>query len=190
VEAITGMIGVALTTGITYAKFSRPTARVLFSRAAGISTRDGVPHLMFRLANWRRNQIYHATLRAYLLISDVTLEGERMRRVHDLSLVRDNNPTFILTWTAMHRIDETSPFFGDHAFERLRKGDTQLIVMVTGTDETLSQQVYARHAYNLDDILPNARFVDMVALLPDGTRVIDYSKIHDMFEAGPGAEGG
>src|SRR5215470_3710182 len=57
VEAITGTISVALIAGITFAKFARPTARFLFADKIVVGPRDGVPHLMFRMANWRHNQV-------------------------------------------------------------------------------------------------------------------------------------
>ena len=85
-----------------------------------ISPRDGVPHLMFRMANWRRNRIVEAQLRVILLVTERTREGEMLRRQIDLPLVRDQDGVFFLTWTAMHLIDETSPFYGPDALARLR----------------------------------------------------------------------
>src|SRR6185369_389022 len=109
-----------LITGLTFSRFARPTARVLFSNKAVIMSRNGVPHLMVRMANWRHNQVVEAQLRAVLLVAEKTAEGESMLRTVDLPLVRDRTPLFILSWTAMHRIDEQSPFFGTDAIERLR----------------------------------------------------------------------
>lgn len=187
IEALAGMLGVALTTGITYAKFSKPTARILFSESMVIGPRNGVPHLMFRMANWRRNNIFHASVRAYILVNERTTEGDVMRRVFDLPLVRDSNPSFVLTWSAMHEIKEGSPFFGPDALGRLRAEGAQMIVMLTGTDDTLSQQVHARHVYTMDDVIANARLSDMITLLPDGTREIDYVKMHDVEHLGDAA---
>src|SRR5437868_13358198 len=101
-EALAGIITSALITGLTFARFARPTARILFSDKAVIAPRDGIPHLMFRMANWRRNQIVEAQLDVMLLLTETTKEGETMRRPTALRLVRNMNPMFALTWTAMH----------------------------------------------------------------------------------------
>lgn len=179
-EAFAGVLAVALITGITFTRFARPSVRVLFSNKAVIATRDGVPHLMVRMANWRRNRIVEARLAVMLLLTERTREGEIMRRQVDLPLVRDRTSVFFLTWTAMHRIDENSPFFGPQALERLRAQQAELFLALTGLDETIGQTIHARTRYGLDDIVPNARFADVLSDAPDGTRVIDYRKFHDV----------
>jgi inward rectifier potassium channel len=189
-EAMTGILATALITGITFTRFARPTARVLFADKIVLSARDGVPHLMFRMANWRRNQIVEAQLRVVMLLTEKTREGDVMRRFLDLPLVRDRTAMFSLTWTAMHHVDERSPFFGaggdwQGALERLREKKTELYLTLTGWDETIGQTIHARHAYTLDDIVMNARFADVLSFLPDGTRVIDYRKFHDVVEVDP-----
>src|SRR4028119_1320700 len=87
-EALVGLIGVAMSTGLMFARFSRPTARVLFSRVAVIAPHNGVPTLMLRVANERRNQVLAAQMGGALLRNEVTAEGEYMRRFYDLKLVR------------------------------------------------------------------------------------------------------
>jgi inward rectifier potassium channel len=180
IEALVGLLTSALITGLTFARFAKPTARILFSDKAVIGPRDGVPHLMFRLANWRRNQVVEAQLHVMVLLTETTREGETMRRPTALPLVRDKNPMFALTWTAMHRIDETSPFYGEDAFDRLRAQRAELFLSVSGLDETIMQQISARYRYQLDDIVRDARFADVLVTLDDGTRVIDYDKFHDI----------
>jgi inward rectifier potassium channel len=180
IEALVGMLMTAIVTGMTFVRFARPTARILFSDKAVITTRDGVPHLMFRLANWRRNQIVEAHLSASILVTERTQEGETLRRPMSLELVRRVNPMFALTWTAMHKIDESSPFHGDGALARLREQGAELFVSVSGLDETIAQVIHARYRYGVGDIVPNARFVDVLVLRDDGTRVIDFDKFHDI----------
>jgi inward rectifier potassium channel len=180
IEALTGMIGVALTTGLTFAKFARPTARVLFSKNIVLCPRDGVPHLMFRLANFRHNQIVEAQLRVMVVVMERTREGDTMRRQMELPLVRSNSPLFMLTWIAMHRIDEASPFHGEGALERLRAREAEIYLSVTGLDETIAQTIHARSRYALDDIVPNARFADVLTTLEDGTRLIDYRRFDEV----------
>jgi inward rectifier potassium channel len=180
VEALTGILSVAVVTGATFAKFARPTARVLFAKAAVVYPRDGVPHLMFRMANWRQNSVVEAQLRAIVLISETTAEGERLRRPLELQLVRDRTAVFQLSWTAMHRIDDKSPFFGDGAIERLRGQEAEMFLSLSGLDETVGQTIHARYRYAIEDIVWNARFADVFSVLPDGKRVIDYTHFHEI----------
>jgi inward rectifier potassium channel len=180
VEALVGMVSVALMTGMTFAKFARPTAKVLFSSKMVIQPRDGVPHLVFRMANWRHNQVVEAQIRMIILLTHVTAEGDSLRQPTEIKLVRDRNAMFGLTWLALHRIDEESPFFGDGAMDRLRKLNGEMFLSLTGFDETIMQSIHARYAYSLDDIVPNARFADILTVRPDGTRVLDYTRFHEV----------
>lgn len=174
-ESFVGILAVALLTGLMFAKFSKANARVLFSSVAVVSVRDGVPCLMFRKANERGNRIVDAQIRAFLIRTEHTREGERMRRFIDLPLVRSSTPFFQLTRTSLHVIDESSPLYG-YTATSLEDADIE----VTGLDETVSQTVHARHSYVSDEIIWNARFVDIMSLGPDGVRHIDYTKFHDV----------
>lgn len=181
VEALAGILATASITGVTFARLARPTAKVLFSEKMVIAMRDGVPHLQFRLANWRRNQIVEAQLRVMVLLTETTAEGETLRRPTPVKLVRDNNPMFILTWTAMHPIDADSPFYGGPAvMEKLRATNAEVFVSLTGLDETLAQTIHTRFRYQLDDIVHNARFADILSVSDDGTRIIDFDRFHDI----------
>jgi inward rectifier potassium channel len=181
VEALVGTLGVALVTGVTFAKFARPTARVLFGAKAVINLRDGVPHLVFRLANWRGNMVVEGQLRAVLLLLRETREGEVLRVPTELPLVRDRTALFALTWIPMHRIDPSSPFWGGAAaMEKLRAQRAEIFLSFSGLDETSGQQIHARHNYKLDDIVHNARYIDVLTISPDGLRTIDYASFHDI----------
>ena len=177
-EAFVGTLFVAMVTGLVFAKFSRPTARVLFSRNVVVGTRDGKPTLMLRLANERGNQIVEATIHVTIMKTQRTKEGERVRRLFDLELVRDRNAVFALSWSVMHVIDERSPLFGETAAS-LEACSAQLIASIVGLDETFAQTVSARHIYIASEIVFGARFVDVMQPQPDGTAVIDYRVFHD-----------
>lgn len=184
VEAFVGIVFSAVLTGLTFARFARPQARILFSDKLVVAPRNGVPHLMLRMANWRRNQIVEATLTVLVLVSETTKEGDTMRRPVPLKLVREKNPMFALSWTAMHPIDEDSPFHGADAMEKLRAMRADIFVTLYGLDETLMQTIVARFRYTLDDIVFDAKFADLLAVRDDGTRVIDYDKFHDIEHLG------
>ena len=187
VEAMTGILGIAVITGLTFTRFARPSARVLFANKITITPRDGVPHLMFRLANWRRNRIVEAQLRVVMLVTERTREGETLRRQVDLPLVRDRTALFFLTWTAMHKIDADSPFHGPGAMDRLAEQRAQLFLSLMGTDETIGQTIHALHDYALSDIVPGARFADVLGADERGRFQIDYSKFHDVVAIAPPA---
>jgi inward rectifier potassium channel len=179
VESIAGTLVTAIITGLTFAKFARPTARVLFARRLVVSTRDGTPHLMIRMANWRRNQVVEARAKVMLLRRSVTKEGEVMRIPVELPLVRESTQLFWLTWTAMHKIDEKSPFYGPDAMQILREEGAQIFLSFQGLDATMGQTIHASTRYELDDIVWNARFKDV--LTTDGERrEIDYRHFHDI----------
>jgi inward rectifier potassium channel len=179
IEAMIGLVGIAVMTGLAFARFSRPSARVIFSRVAVITPYNGVPTLMFRTANQRRNLILEAQMRVYLMRDEITTEGEFIRRFHDLKLLRNQTPSFTLSWLALHPIDETSPLYGMSA-ESLIQTNTNIVISVSGIDEAVAQVVQARHQYTAHDILWNNRFVDIFHHTSDGHRYIDYKYFHDV----------
>lgn len=184
IEALFGLLGFAIATGLMFARFSKPTARVLFSRVAVICPYNGVPTLMFRVANQRNNWIVEAQLRVTIVLpSEVTSEGHSLRRLYDLKLVRSQTPILTISWMAMHEIDETSPLSGVTE-DKLAEWNPEIIVILTGLDETVSQTIHARHLYGASDILWNVRFVDVLSRGKDGDRHIDYTHFHDVTALG------
>jgi len=179
IEAFIGLLGVAMATGLMFARFSRPTAKVLFSRVAVITPNNGVPTLMLRVANERRNQILEAQIGLSLIRDEVTTEGHYFRRLYDLKLVRNQTRVFALSWMVMHVIDEDSPLYGQTA-EVMEEAETDIVVTLTGIDETVWQTVHARHYYLTDEILWNMRFVDIFSRKPDGRRLLDFTKFHEV----------
>ena len=179
IEALTGLLALALMTGLVFAKFSRPTARVRFSRYLVVGPRDGTTSLMIRMANMRANRIVEANIHVVLARSETTVEGESIRRFYDLTMTRNRSAMFALSWTAVHRIVEGSPLFGQ-THDSLANGQPEIVVSITGLDETFSQTIHARHTYELGEIMWGARFADVLILDPDGTRRIDYSHFDDV----------
>lgn len=178
IESLAGLLGLAVVTGVTFARFSRPTARVLFSRIAVIAPRDGVPSLMFRVANERANQIVEAQVHVVLARDESTQEEPFVRRFYDLRLARDRNAIFTYTWTIVHPIDETSPLFNVSAAE-LSNAHAEITVSLMGMDETFAQNVHARHTYSAAEILRGVRLANIIRTNPDGSRTIDYRYFHD-----------
>ena len=173
-ETLIGLFGLALATGLAFARFSRPRARIVFSRFAVITRYHGVPTLMFRAANKRGNQILEARVEATLVHNEISPEGHAMRRFYDLRLLRRRNPTFSYSWMVMHPINEQSPLY-PYDPERLRSDDSQIVIILTGLDETLAQTIHARYTYRPDALLAGHRLEDVLSKKGD-TYVIDYTR--------------
>ncbi len=183
VETFVGLVTVAITTGMVFARISRPTARVKFAKVAVIARHDGVPTLMVRMSNERLSQIVEARVSMAVLRSQYTAEGRFMRRFEDLRLVRANTPIFAISFTAMHVITDTSPLFGMTS-EMMQNEEIELLVTVTGLEESLGQTVHARASYIADEILLAQRYVDIFGETEDGRRGIDYTRF-DLAEPDP-----
>jgi inward rectifier potassium channel len=177
VEAFYGMLSFAVAAGLIFAKFSRPTAKIVFSEAALISIRGGQRCLIFRMVNERHNQILEASLSVNLLRTETTLEGDVIRTFLNMDLIRGRTPVFALTWTAIHIIDERSPLYGE-TIESLDEKEIEIIISFTGLDESYGQNIHARHSYILDELRWDHRFMDILSVGQNGQRIIDYSKFH------------
>jgi inward rectifier potassium channel len=173
-EAFFGIVYSALTTGLAFARFTRPTAGVHFSKVAVVGNHNGMKTFKFRVANRRSSHIVEAQLRLWMIAESITSEGERYRRSVELPLHRSESPVFSLTWTAMHTLDESS-LLTECLSEGAKNPHWHLLVTFTGYHESLANQVYARHVYLPKDIEQNATFVDIVTVSPDGGRVIDLA---------------
>jgi inward rectifier potassium channel len=177
VEIFVGMMSIALMTGAMFARFSRPQARFLFARHAVVRPIDGRTTLMLRAANARQNIIMEASAQLRMLRDEVTPEGFRIRRVHDLVLVRSQHPIFLLGWNLMHVIDESSPLYGQDRASLAKDGAIFLLTL-SGTDETTGQVLMARHEYGTDDLRWNHRFRDLLEPSDDGILHFDYADFH------------
>ena len=94
-DTLSGLIFVAITTGLAFAKFSKPTAMVLFTENAVIHQYEGSQTLFFRVANARDSHIADASIEASVVKEEVSREGVVMQRIRDLKLVRHKSP---LNW--------------------------------------------------------------------------------------------
>jgi inward rectifier potassium channel len=182
IEAMSGLTALAVVTGLVFARFSRPTARVRFSRVAVISPRDGVPSLMFRAVNQRSNRIVEAQIHVVLSRWETTKEGESMRRFYDLTLSRARNALFSLSWTVIHPIVEGSPLFRETAAS-FKASRSVIVASLVGMDESFLQNVHDRHVWTADEIIWGMRFVHVLEELPDGSFTIDYSRFDDVVPA-------
>jgi inward rectifier potassium channel len=185
-EAVYGLLITAVSTGLVFAKFSRPTSRLVFSTDATISPMNGVPTLAFRVGNERGNTILEAVIRVAALRTERTEEGILFYRMYDLTLVRDRSPALSRSWNVLHTIDEKSPLYGVTP-ESAARDELEVIATVVGTDDTSLQPVHGRHRYVTEDIVWGARLSDALTELKDGRIQLDVTKFHEIEPTAPSA---
>jgi inward rectifier potassium channel len=164
-EIILGMGNIAVVTGLIFARFSRPRAKILFGKH---------PVVRMRAANMRLNLIAQASADLHLVRQYASPEGFRLRRIEDMKLVRNQHPIFMLSWNVMHVIDEDSPLYGISR-EELEKSEAALLLTIEGIDETTSQSMLARHQWDIKEVRWNHRYIDLVRRDENGVNVIDYT---------------
>ena len=179
IEIWLGMVEVAVVTGLLFARFSRPTSRILFSNLAVVTNFNGRPTLMLRTGNERNNLIIEASVRAALVRREMTLEGQLFTRFYDLKLEREQTSVFALSWTIMHLIDASSPLFGKTQKDLHDEGTT-LTVSISGMDDTLNDFVHARQSYSAEHIHFGHHFVDVLSDKVGDVRFLDFGKFHDI----------
>jgi len=174
-ESMMGLLAFALATGLLYGRFSRPTAKILFSKNMLIAPyRDG-KGLMFRLANYRSNQLIE--IEVQVLLSMNTQEGgNNIRKFVALELERNKINLLTLSWTIVHEIDENSPLYGLNASD-LDKCDAEFLIMLKAFDDTFSQTVHSRTSYQNEEMVWDAKFKPVYK--PDGNGIftVDLSLI-------------
>lgn len=178
-EVFIGMMLTALATGVVFARFSRPTARILFSDKAVIDTSGGVPVLSIRMANQRISDILLVEIELSLSRLIITETGHPIRCFDRLNLIQDEIPTLRFSFTTAHIIDEKSPLH-HKTIDELSAEEAEIMITVTGTDEALGQTVSARMVYSFDRIHHHHRFVDILMERPDGLIAVDYTRLNDV----------
>jgi inward rectifier potassium channel len=180
VEVFGGWIALALAAGLLFARFSRPTAKIVFSQRAVIAPYQGIGAFEFRIANERRNQL--SNVEATVVLSRLENDGGRVRRkFHPLRLEREKVMFFPLHWVIVHPIEESSPLYG-LTEQHLRASDAEFLVLLTALDETFSQTVHTRSSYKHDEVVWGAQFSDIFReeASPSGMLSIDLRALHDV----------
>lgn len=178
-EILTGMMFTALATGLTFVRFSRPRAKILYAPSAVVARHNGQRTLMVRIANGRTSLLVDGAARFYALIAERTVEGAYFRRIHELPLVRAHIPVFGLTWTLMHVLDAASPLAG-FDLAMLRAREVRLFLAVTARDPTLAAEVHDIHDYGPDEIAFGMRYAEAVTVDDAGRSVADLRRVGDL----------
>jgi inward rectifier potassium channel len=176
-EALVGLLGFAIITGLLVARVSRPSARIHFSRNALIAPYQTGTALMFRLANERSNNLME--LEAQILLMQVVgTDGSLERKFDKLTLERPSILLFPLTWTVVHPIDEASPLYGK-TDDDLKALQAEILILLKGFDETFSQVVHTRFSYRADEIVWGAKFLSAFRVEPTGDILLEIDKVSD-----------
>jgi inward rectifier potassium channel len=186
VEALVGLMYQALATGLLFARFARPTAAIVFSHRAIVAPYAGIQALEFRIANRRRrNELIELEAQVLYTALESNSEGEPVRRYHLLALERNKVTFFPLSWTIVHPIDDHSPLAGKTPAD-LEREQAEILVLLTGVDETYEQTVHARTSYRADEIIWNARFQPVFrGESPSQVLAVDVSRLHDVVRLQP-----
>src|SRR5665647_1415385 len=182
-EAFLNIVGVALSTGVVFARFSRPTAKIIYSHHAVVAPYKGISALEFRIANARTSQIIELEAKVILSRIEASPDG-LVRKFRDLRLERTSVTFFPLSWTLVHPIDDQSPLTGMN-HDDLIETNAEILILLTGTDETSSQTVHSRSSYKADEIVWNAAFAPIFKRgRDDGILGMDVGMIHDFNRTG------
>ena len=181
VELFTGIFSMSLMTGLIFARFARPNARLLFAENPVVSNYEGKPTLMVRFVNERHNIIGNANAKLWLLRNVVSQEGQTQRRFYELPLLRNEHPALALSWTLYHVLDEKSPLYGLDA-DAIGAIKASLVVVVTGYDVVAAQTIHARRSYDHTDIRFGRHYANILDDLDDGRLRINYARFHETLD--------
>jgi inward rectifier potassium channel len=177
-EGMVGVLSFALATGLLYGRVSRPSARIRFSREALIAPYQDGQGLMFRLANQRSNVLMELDATVILMTVDAT-DGGLRRSFKELPLERTHVYFFPLTWTIVHPINETSPFYRKTA-EDLARTQAEIMILIKAFDDTFSQVVHARHSYRHEELVWNAKFLPAFGVDERGDMVLHLDRLDNI----------
>ncbi len=178
IEALTGLLGVALATGLSFARFSRPSAKIAYSQNAIIAPYKDGTAFEFRILNQRKNQLFDVDVTVVLSKME-THQEKKVRKFYPLTLERSKVVFFPLHWTIVHPIDEQSPL-KEMTSEDLKNGDVEVFILLRATDETFSQTVHSRSSYKHHEIIVGAKFGDMFISNNEQQVSIDARRLHNI----------
>ncbi|MBV9508631.1 MAG: hypothetical protein JO323_26900 [Acidobacteriia bacterium] len=178
-EALIGVLGFAVATGLLFGRVSRPSARIGFSERMLLTGYQDGTSLQFRVVNRRANSIVELEARLLLMTVKPTDGGELKRSYESLSLERDRVLFLPLTWTVVHVIDNNSPLWGKTE-EDLERMQTELLILLKGHDDTFNQTVFARRSYRHNEIVWGARFAPAFFVAEDGDLVLELPKVGEL----------
>lgn len=179
IEALAGIMSAALMSGLFFARFSRPTSSIAFSKFAIVAPYEGGKALMFRTANRRNSNMSKLSIKATLAYIETSPEGIEKRDYDTLDLETTRVEMFPLNWTIVHPINKDSPLWQKTEADYEAMG-VEVLVTMSGHDDTFAQVIYTRHSYRWSEIKFGYKYAMMYQTRADGITVLDLGKIDDM----------
>jgi len=175
-ELVCGLAFTAILTGLTFVRFSRPRAKLVFAPNPVVAIHNAQPTLMLQVGNGRPSVLTDATAKLNVLLTETAADGRSLRRAQELRLERAHIPLFPLSWTLMHVLDGKSPLHGyDH--RRMLDAEARIFVTLEARDPTLATLVHEIHTYAPEDIRFGVRYRDSIAIGDDGLPVLNLRMI-------------
>lgn len=184
VEVMAGIFLLAVMTGLIFVRFSRPSARIVFSNSLVIAPFNGQPTLMLRAGNLRQESMVEVEFRLMFTRDELIAEGDNFRHFYNLKLVFDRIATWPAALTLRHTIDETSPLRGE-TFDSLTKSRATFIASIVGIDPVIPASVQTQQNYTWRDVRFDERFVEIYTEHGDGKLSVDYGRLHETEPASP-----
>jgi inward rectifier potassium channel len=177
IESLTGLLGFALATGLLYGRFSRPVARILFSKNALIAPYKGFTAFMIRIANKNRSELLdpEATIVMSYIGED---NGNKLRKFSNLKLELTHVTLLTMSWTIVHPIDEESPMYNWTA-EDFTKKEVEFLVLIRAYEETFAQTVHTRSSYRGDEVVFGAKFLPIIKPGDNSSVVVELNRINE-----------
>lgn len=175
-EAATGLMGFALATGLLFARFSRPSSKLVFSETMVVAPHAQGTSLQFRVANQRSNVLMEVEARMMLISVERSADGTLKRNFRNLAIELAQINFLALTWTVVHPIDESSPLFGKSR-DDLKEQQAEVLILVKGFDDSFSQVVHTRYSYRWDEITWSSRFAPAFTTSPEGHLLLHVGKV-------------
>ena len=177
IESMIGVILFAFATGLSYARFARPRPKIVYSSNMVVGPFQGGEALMVRVVNYKKNQLVDMTAE-FVLTINIKMEGKPTRFFYELPLEQEKIGMMMMSWVIVHKITEDSPLNG-LSREDLEQSDAEVLVMIKGADDILSQNVFSRTSYNTSKIIWNAEFISINEIDDVGNLEIDISRMHE-----------
>jgi inward rectifier potassium channel len=179
IEIVCGLGFTAILTGLTFVRFSRPRAKLIFAANPVVALHNGKPTLMVRIGNGHAAVLGDAKAQLNVLLTETSADGKPFHRAQELQLERAHIPIFPLFWTLMHVLDERSPLYG-YDSARAIAAKAQVFVLLEARDPTLATTVHDIRNYGPEDIRFGMRYRDAVTTAEDGTPILDLTRIGEL----------
>jgi len=176
IESAVGLLAFALSTSLLWGRFSRPTAKIMYSQSVLVSPYRGGKGVMFRAINGGRSRLIEIEADVTMARTEM-IDGVPKRRFYRLMLELNRISVLPTSWTLVHPVNEESPFYG-RSTDDVEREETEVLVMLKAFDETYSQTVYSRTSYKSHQIVTGAKFIPMMEDGEDGVIILDMDKLN------------